>query len=135
MLRSFVSSRTSLRRAGSVLTAGSLALLGLVTGPVHAATVGAVQSYLVVYKAGATSQNASADVRGAGGALVYNYQQIGVAVAKSNRSDFASNLQAAAAIDSVVATAQGAARLRDQEPAAGDSSDATTIDLPTAALS
>jgi len=135
MLRSFVSSRTSLRRAGSVLTAGTLALLGLVTGPVHAATVGAVQSYLVVYKAGATSQNAFADVQGAGGALVYNYQQIGVVVARSNRSDFASNLQAAPTIESVVATAQGAATLRDQEPAAGDSSDATTTDLPAAALS
>ena len=116
MLRSFLSSRTSLRRAGSVLAAGSIALLGLVTGPVHAATVGAVQSYLVTYKDGASSGNAAADIQGAGGALVYNYQEIGVAVAKSNRSDFATNLQSGSNIDSVVATAQGVTRLKDEEP-------------------
>ena len=114
-------------RARWLLAAGSLVALSLPASPVHAATTGAVQSYLVVYKAGASSADAAAQVQGAGGALVYNYEQIGVAVARSNRSDFAANLQSSSDIDSVVASAQGAARLRDQEPDAGaaDSSSAT----------
>src|SRR5256885_11553350 len=85
----------ALPRLGSLLAAGSVALVGVATGPVHAATIGSVQSYMVLYKSGASSQDAAAQVQGAGGALVYNYEQIGVAIAKSNRSDFASNLQSA----------------------------------------
>src|SRR4029077_8848114 len=126
MVRSLSFSRALPRRAGSLLVAGSLAVLGIIVSPVHAATTGAVQSYLVVYRSGVSSSAAAAQVQGAGGALVYNYQQIGVAVAKSNRSDFASNLQSSSGIDSVVATARGAARLRNQEPdaTASDSSSA-----------
>lgn len=114
-------------RARPLLAAASLLALSLPATPAHAATTGAVHSYLVIYKAGASSQDASSQVAGAGGALVYNYQQIGVAVARSNRTDFAGNLQSQSNVDSVVATAQGAARLRDQEPdaSASDTSSAT----------
>jgi lantibiotic leader peptide-processing serine protease len=119
MVGSLSFSRALPRRAGALLIAGSLAVVGILVSPVHAATTGAVQSYLVVYKSGVTSTDAAAQVQGAGGALVYNYQDIGVAVAKSDRSDFASNMQGSSNVDSVVATASGAARLRDQEPDAG----------------
>ena len=121
------------RRASSLLIAASLALLGVVVGPVHAATTGAVQSYLVVYNAGASSKDAAAQVQGAGGALVTNYEQIGVAVARSDRSDFASNLEAASNIDSVVATSAGATKLRDQDPDA-NASDASTTAAPVGGL-
>jgi lantibiotic leader peptide-processing serine protease len=114
-------------RLASVMTAASLAVLGLVSGPVHAATVGAVQSYMVVYKDGASSRDAAAQVAGAGGALVYNYEQIGVAIAASNRSDFAANMQAGSGVDSVTATAQAATRLKNEEPDATASSDSSTV--------
>ena len=114
-------------RAPVLLATGSLLAVSLPSTPVHAATTGAVQSYLVIYSAGASSAGAAAQVQGAGGELVYNYSQIGVAVARSNRTDFAANLQSSSNIDSVVATARGAARLRDQEPdaSATDTSSAT----------
>ena len=134
MVRSLSFSRALPRRAGLFVIAGSLAVLGVLVSPVHAATTGAVQSYLVVYSAGASSQDASAQVEGAGGAVVYNYQEIGVVVAKSNRSDFAANLLADSNIDSVTATAQGATRLRDQEPDA-NASDTGTTAAPASALS
>lgn len=127
MVRSLSFSRALPRRASSILIAGSLAVLGVLVSPVHAATTGAVQSYLVVYKSGASSHDAASQVQGAGGAVVYNYQQIGVVVAKSNRSDFAANLQADSKVDSVTATAQGATRLRNQEPDASAADTGTTV--------
>src|SRR2546430_1975396 len=117
----------ALPRLGSLLAAGSVALVGVATGPVHAATVGSVQSYMVLYKSGASSQDAAAQVQDAGGALVYNYEQIGVVIAKSNRSDFASNLQSASNIDSVTATAQGVARVKDDQPDANGSDTAPAV--------
>jgi subtilisin family serine protease len=115
------------RRVSSLLVAGSLSVLGVLVSPVHAATTGAVQSYLVVYKSSASSHNAAAQVQGAGGALVYNYEQIGVAVARSNRSDFASNLAANSNIDSVTATAQGATRVKNEQPDANGSDTAPAV--------
>ena len=135
MVRSLSFSRALPRRAGALLVAGSLAALGILVSPVHAATTGAVQSYLVVYRSGVSSSAASAQVQGAGGALVYNYQQIGVAVAKSNRSDFASNLQGASNVDSVAATASGATRLHDQEPDANASDAGSSASPAASALS
>ena len=120
MVRSLRPSRVS-PRLGTLLTAASLALLGISAGPVHASTIGSVQSYVVVYKDGQSSSDAAAQVQGAGGAVVYNYQQIGVVVAKSNRSDFASSLQASSNVDSVTATAQAATRLKGAEPDANGS--------------
>ena len=117
----------ALPRLGSLLAAGSVALVGVATGPVHAATMGSVQSYMVLYKSGASSQDAAAQVQGAGGALVYNYEQIGVAIAKSNRSDFASNLQSASNIDSVTASAQGATRVKNDQPDANGSDTAPAV--------
>ena len=128
MIRSLSSRRALPRRASSLAIACSLAVLGVLVSPVHAATTGAVQTYLVIYKTGASSQDAAAQVQGAGGALVFNYQDIGVVVARSNRSDFASNLQGASNIDSVAASSQGATRLRDQEP------DANSVDASTTVL-
>src|SRR5438309_1159060 len=120
MVRSLRPSRVS-PRLGTLLTAASLALLGISAGPVHASTIGSVQSYVVVYKDGQSPSDAAAQVQGAGGAVVYNYQQIGVVVAKSNRSDFASSLQASSNVDSVTATAQAATRLKGAEPDANGS--------------
>ena len=83
----------------AMLAAGSLLVLSAPVVPVHAATTGATETYIVLYKDGASSKSAASAVQGAGGQLVYNYQQIGVVIARSNRSDFAANMRAVAGID------------------------------------
>jgi len=90
-------------------------LLSLPTTPVGAVTTGPVQNYLVVYRAGASTQDAAAQVQGAGGALIYSYPQIGVVVARSHRTDFATNLQSAPAIEDVAGTAGASSRVKDDQ--------------------
>src|SRR6267143_4948008 len=115
MLRSVLSARLA-RRFGAWLGVGSVILIGLPTTPVQAATTGPSSTYLVVYKEGASSQDAQTVVQGAGGSLVYNYDQIGVAVAKSNHSDFTSKVLSASRVDVVAPTSKGVTRLRQTEP-------------------
>jgi len=107
-------------------------LISLPATPVGAVTTGPVQNYLVVYKAGASTQDAAAQVRGAGGALVYTYQQIGVVVARSNRSDFAANLQSAPNIEDVAGTAGAASQVKDDQLNTSGT-DATTTTAPKGA--
>ena len=117
-------------RPGALLGALSLLVLSLPVLPVHAATTGAVETYLVTYKDGASSGNAAATISGAGGQLIYNYQQIGVAIARSNRSDFAANVRGAAGVDGAAATTRFATRLNDDQ--AGAVAAATvTPNIPT----
>jgi subtilisin family serine protease len=110
-----------LRRVGVILVVGLLIGLGMQANPVQAATTGPVETYLVVYKAGASSQDAQSLVQGAGGSLVVNYDQIGIAVAKSNHTDFTSKVLIDSRVDAVAPTQQGATRLRDGEPGADGS--------------
>ena len=126
MLRS-VHLRRSLARAGSGLVAGAVLLLGPITGPVHAATIGADQTYLLVYKDSASSRDAGALVASAGGSLVYNYQQIGVAIARSNRSDFSSNVLADSRVETVTASVSGTTRLKDAIPDTGTADSIGTV--------
>ena len=97
--------------------------------PAQAATTGAQATYLVVYRSGATSQDAPVVVQGAGGKLVYNYGEIGVAVARSNRSDFSSKVLTDSRVESVAPTAPGVTRLKDGEPDA-QGSDGTPAVTP-----
>src|SRR5690348_13049876 len=102
-------------RPRAAVTAAALAVLSFPAAPVHAATTGAVQTYIVTYRDGASSSQAAALIQGAGGQLVYNYQQIGVVIARSGRSDFAANLKSAAGVDGAVATTNFATRLDDSQ--------------------
>ena len=90
--------------------------------PVHAATTGATQTYLVLYKTGASSKNAAALIEGAGGQLVYNYDQIGVVIARSNRSDFAANVTSAAGVEGASATTKFVTHLENDQAGDADSS-------------
>src|SRR2546421_3319344 len=90
-------------RPRSLLALASLLMLTLPVTPVHAATTGAVETYIVAYKDGVSSQGAAALIQGAGGQLVYNYSQIGVVIARSNRSDFATKVRGAAPADGAIA--------------------------------
>src|SRR5437764_13664494 len=92
-------------RPRSLLAGASLIALGFPATPVHAATIGAVDTYLVTYNAGASSKNAAALIAGAGGQLLYNYSQIGVVIASSNRSDFGAKIRSAAGGEGAAAAA------------------------------
>jgi len=118
-------------RPRALLAAASLLVLTLPASPVHAATTGAVATYIVTYKDGASSRDAAALVTGAGGQIVYNYTQIGVVIARSNRSDFAANVSAAASVDGAVATTKFATRLGSGQLNAGTDAASTTT-LPSA---
>ena len=100
-------------RARALLVLGSLLVLSAPVVPVHAATTGVVETYIVTYQSNASSQNAAALIQGAGGQLVANYQEIGVVIARSNRSDFAANVRSAAGVDGAVATTNFATRVDD----------------------
>ena len=103
-------------RPRSLLAALSLLVLSMPVIPVEAATTGAVQTYIVTYKDGASSGSAASVIQGAGGQLAYNYQQIGVVIARSNRSDFAAKLRSVAGVDGASATARFATRFKDDQP-------------------
>src|ERR1700730_1379421 len=109
-------SRRLLRRFGGCLAAGSMIVFAMLATPIEAAATGSTETYLVVYKTSASAQDAASLVQGAGGTLVYNYDQIGVAVARSNRNDFKSKVLADSRVDSVAPTSLGVTRLRNEEP-------------------
>jgi subtilisin family serine protease len=98
-----------------------LIVLAIPATPVQATTTGSTDTYLVVYKAGASSKEAPALVRYAGGSLVYNYAQIGVAVVKSNHTDFTSKVKADSRVEAVASTSKGVTKLRDTQPDASGS--------------
>src|SRR2546430_4742885 len=100
-------------RPRSLLAGASLIALGFPATPVHAATIGAVETYLVTYNAGASSKNAAALIAGAGGQLVYNYSQIGVVIASPNRSDVGAKMRSAAGVEGQSATTGFATHVND----------------------
>src|SRR3954447_2965224 len=87
-------------------------------------------SYVVLYKQSAVPASARADIQKAGGSLVYAYDQIGVAIARSDSGGFAGSLGKDNRVDGVASTAGFASRVSD--PAASDSGGG---DLPNAPAS
>jgi subtilisin family serine protease len=61
--------------------------------PASAAAQGADSTYIVLYQDGASSADAAATVDSADGALVANYSQIGVVIARSSDPNFAAAVQ------------------------------------------
>src|SRR5213594_3879302 len=100
-------------RPRAILAVLALTILSAPAVPVSAATVGDTQTYIVLYRAGASSSGAASVVQGAGGQLVANYSQIGVVIARSNRGDFAANVSAARGVEGAVATSRFATQLND----------------------
>jgi subtilisin family serine protease len=115
-------------RLRALLAGLALLVVAAPASPVQAATTGAVQTYIVTYKDGASSKDAAALIQGAGGALVANYTQIGVAIARSDRSDFAARVGTGAGVDGAVATTAFATQLND-----GRLDPASAADTPSAA--
>lgn len=114
---------------------GLRGLLAIAAGVLSLAfvSVARADNYVVLYKANAVPASAKSDVEKAGGTFVYGYDQIGVAIARSDSTSFASKLQSDARVEGVSSTAGFASRLDD--PAGSDSSGASGPppgDLPNA---
>ncbi|MEO6651466.1 MAG: hypothetical protein ABIP17_02275, partial [Ilumatobacteraceae bacterium] len=107
-------------RSWAVLAAGVLvAALGASIGSVDAAGTrasseglgssvshaGVTQTFVVVYRAGASSTKAAAAVAAAGGTLVANYREIGVVVARSSNPSFASAMARSTGVEVAASTA------------------------------
>jgi len=105
----------------------------LILGPpiqAAAVTTSATQTYVVLYRDGASSSGAQALVGAAGGTLVANYSQIGVVIARSNRTDFRDNLMHDSRVQGASATTKFASKVDGGNLDAGQA--ATTVtDLAT----
>ena len=93
--------RTRLLLTVAALAVAAATIFGIASS---GALASSAQTYLVLYKQSAVPADAAAAIQSAGGALVYSYGQIGVAVARSDSSTFASTLSGNNKIDGVSAT-------------------------------
>jgi subtilisin family serine protease len=116
------------RRALRGLLAATVALLSLAF-----ASTASADTFIVLYKGNAVPASAGSDVQRAGGTYVFGYNQIGVAIARSNSSDFAAKLGKDSRVEGVSSTAGFASQL--QEPAAADDQRGQQGDLPNSPAS
>src|SRR5207248_11448390 len=114
-----------------------LAFLGLVTGfsplaSTVAAQAGTMQNYIVLYNGSAVPADAAASIARSGGSLVYSYDQIGVAIARSDSSNFRANILKDNKVEGASATASFATKLNDDQASSADASGPPPGDLPNA---
>ena len=64
----------------------------------------AADTYIVLYQANAVPSNAASTISAAGGTLVWSYDQIGVAIVRSENTSFASNMSKAKGVQGAAAT-------------------------------
>src|SRR5438094_5042739 len=112
-----------------------LALLGLVTGfsplaSTVAAQAGTMQNYIVLYGGSAVPADAAASIDRAGGTLVYSYNQIGVAIARSANANLRANVVKDNKVEGAASTAAFATRLNDDQASSADASGPPPGDLP-----
>jgi subtilisin family serine protease len=90
----------------------------------QAADLGATQTYVVLYRSGASTSGASSAVSSAGGTVVANYKQIGVVIARSDNTAFATILRKEAGVEGVSATTGFGVQLKSE------ATDSVTADAP-----
>src|SRR5215472_902848 len=120
------------------LAAGAMLLLSLaVLAPVtaQAAASSTTETYIVLYSQGASTASAAAAIQQAGGTLVWNYKEIGVVVARSSNSAFASTISSVSGVEGVSATGKFATRLNDDQVSLNDGAGSSSGDLPNAPTS
>lgn len=110
--------------AALVVVMATLLTVNLRTAPAQAA---AAQTYLVVYKGNSVAANA---ITAAGGTVVYSYNAIGVAVARSSSATFAADVARDNRVEGAAATAGFATRLDDVGLDASGSSAPVSINTP-----
>jgi subtilisin family serine protease len=123
--------RTLAATAGLLLATTSVVLAQ--APQVAAAPTGTESTYIVLYKSSASSAGAATTVSRAGGTLVANYQQIGVVVARSSATDFATEVAKDARVSGAAKTNGFATRLNDDQQASDTSSPAaatSTVNSP-----
>jgi subtilisin family serine protease len=115
----------SARVAALALALGASSLAGLAIAPQAGAdSTGATQTYVVLYKSGASTSGASSAVSSAGGTVVANYKEIGVVVARSDNTAFATSLQKKSGVEGVSATTGYGVQLESE------AADSVTADAP-----
>jgi subtilisin family serine protease len=87
-------------------------------------SAGAAANYLVLYKGEAVPSDAASTISKAGGTLVYTYDQIGVAIARSDSTSFRDNLLQDNRIENASPTAGFATQLPNEQAEAGGPPDA-----------
>jgi lantibiotic leader peptide-processing serine protease len=89
----------------SAAIAGALLLLGTpIASSDTTGTTGATETYLILYKQQAVPADAATRIASAGGSLLFAYNAIGVAVARSNNSAFRNRVVTDARVDGASAT-------------------------------
>jgi subtilisin family serine protease len=104
----------------STATAGIVAVTTFAIPSSAQASTTAAQNYLVLYKGSRTPNNAAAAIASAGGALVYSYSDIGVAIARATSDSFKTTLAADSNVEGVVDTARFAIKLDTDAASAGE---------------
>src|SRR6266540_1425084 len=101
-----------MHRVVRLVAALILTLTMVITANLSAApaVAGSSQTYLVLYKGNSVAADA---IKSAGGTLVYAYNQIGVAVARSDSASFAADVAKDSRVEGASATARFATRLND----------------------
>jgi subtilisin family serine protease len=89
-----------------------------------AGSTGATETYVVLYRSGASTSRASSAISSAGGSVVASYPQIGVVIARSDQTAFATNLQKTAGVEGVSATTRFGVRVTDVD------ADSATAEAP-----
>ena len=113
------------RVAALALALGASSLAGLtIAPPAGAGSTGATQTYVVLYRSGASTSGASSAVSSAGGTVVANYKQIGVVIARSDNTAFATSLQKKSGVEGVSATTGFGVQLKSE------AADSVTADAP-----
>jgi subtilisin family serine protease len=108
----------SARVVALVLALGASSAVALAMAPqAGASSTGATQTYVVLYKAGASTSGAASAVSSAGGTVVANYSQIGVVIARSDQTAFATTLGKQSKVDGVSATTNLGVGLKRDEAA------------------
>ena len=109
------------RRSTGFGLAGSLALVTLLATAATTSRVKAAagDTFVVLDKGNAVKADAAAQITEAGGTLVYSYDAIGVAIARSGSPSFAASLLASGDVEGVSATQQFAIQLKDERVTAG----------------
>ena len=102
-----------------MLLAAMVGVASTVPGAAGASEAGAEQTYVVLYREGASSDGAAAAVERAGGTLVANYAQIGVVVARSATAGFAAAMRSARGVTGAVATGGFGVRVADPDTTLG----------------
>jgi len=104
------------RRTSRGLLAGATVVLSLAF-----ASSASADSFIVLYKGNAVPSSAKADVGAAGGTFVHAYDQIGVAIARSDSATFAGKLGKDSRVDGVASTAGFASKLEEPDAGSGSS--------------